>query len=151
MNDLHFEIYIAAKPEVIWKALTEREGVAALYFGSRLTTPLVAGSPYAYEGPDGRGGEGVHVEGEVLACERGQRLVLTHRAGPMWQTGSRVYSSRVAYQLQDVGFATKLSVDHDRWEEGDPGHAHNQTGWAVFLSSVKSYVETGKALPIPVT
>jgi uncharacterized protein YndB with AHSA1/START domain len=149
MNDLHFDIYIAAKPDAVWKALTGNEGVAALYFGSHLVTSFQAGSPYHYVGPDGKGGEVTHVEGEILAAEPGQRLQITHRAGKVWQKGPKAYSSRLTYSMEDLGFATKLSVDHDRWEEGDPGHAHNATGWMIFLSSVKSYVETGKALPLP--
>ena len=148
MNDLHFDIYIAAKPDAVWKALTGREGVAALYFGSRLETTFAPGSTYGYVGPDGKGGETVHVEGEIVACQPGQLLKITHRAGPMWRTGPKVFTSGLAYTLEDLGFATKLSLHHDQFVDGDPGYEHNATGWMVFLSSVKSYVETGKPLAV---
>ncbi|MHB1846408.1 MAG: SRPBCC domain-containing protein [Deltaproteobacteria bacterium] len=149
MNPLHFDIYIAAPPKAVWEALTQPEGVAKLYFGSRLETTFEAGSPYRYVGPDGKGGEVAHVEGEILDCKPGELLQLTHRAGAVWQKGPKVYRSRLAYRIQELGFATKLSVVHDGWEEGDPGHAHNSEGWPLFLSSVKSYLETGKPLPLP--
>jgi hypothetical protein len=100
-------------------------------------------------GPDGKGGEAVHVEGEVLACKRNELLQLSHRAGPMWRKGPKVYTSRITYSLKGMGFATKLSVDHDQWEEGDPGYGTNADGWMLLLSSIKSYVETGKALDLP--
>lgn len=149
MKDLHFDIYIAATPETVWNALTQPEGVAKLYFGSRLETTFEPGSPYRYLGPDGKGNEVAHVEGEVLACKRNELLQVTHRAGPIWQKGPKVYSSRLAYKIEGLGFATKLSIVHDQWQEGDPGHANNAGGWMLFLSSVKSYIETGKPLDLP--
>ena len=91
----------------------------------------------------------MHVEGEVLACVPNEQLAVTHRAGPMWRSGPKVFQSRVTYALQDLGFATKLTVTHEDLEDGDPGYAHNLEGWNVFLSSVKSFVETGKALAVP--
>ena len=99
--------------------------------------------------PDGKGGQVVHVEGEILACKPGELLQLTHRAGAVWRRGPKIFSSRLAYRIHGLGFATKLSVVHDQWEEGDPGHAHNSEGWPLFLSSVKSYLETGKPLTLP--
>ncbi len=149
MHDLHFEIYIAATPQRVWDALTQPASVAQLYFGSRLETSFAPGSPYHYVGPDGKGKEVVHVEGTVVACEPGALLQLTHQAGAVWRTGPKVYRSRIAYALKDLGFATKLAITHDQWEEGDPGHRHNAEGWMLFLSSIKSYIETGKPLALP--
>lgn len=148
-TDLRFEIYIAAEPAVIWEALTGPQGVASLYFGCRLETTFEPGAPYRYVGPDGRGNEVVHVEGTVLACRQGEFLQLTHGAGRIWQKGPKAYLSRLSYTLENVGFGTKLAILHDQWEEGDPGHAHNASGWMIFLSSVKSYVETGRPLAAP--
>ncbi len=149
MNDLRFDIYIAAKPDAVWRALTSPEGVAALYFGSRLETTFAPGATYRYVGADGRGGETVHVEGEILACEPNALFQLTHRAGPIWRKDGRAFTSRVAYRLADLGWATKLTVEHDRWQDGDPAHANVIDGWPIFLSSVKSWVETGRALAMP--
>jgi len=146
MKALHFEIYIAASPDAVWDALTKPEGVAQLYFGSRLETSLEPGSPYRYVGPDGKGNEVVHVEGEVLASKRGELIRLTHQAGAIWQKGPKVFRSRLQYEIKDMGFATLLSITHDRWQKGDPGYASNAGGWMIFLSSVKSYLETGKPL-----
>lgn len=150
MKDLYFEIYIAAKPDAVWNALTKPEGVAKLYFGSRLDTTFLPGTPYRYLGPDGKGNEVEHVEGEILVCRPNELLQITHRAGAIWQKGPKVYSSRLTYKMEDLSFATRLSITHDQWQDGDPGHANNQAGWMIFLSSVKSYVETGKPLPMPI-
>jgi uncharacterized protein YndB with AHSA1/START domain len=148
-NPLHFEIYIKAGAPKVWAALTQSPGVGKLYFGCKLVTTFAKGAPYSYAGDDGAGGVTSHVEGEILACDENKRLALTHRAGPMWRKDGRVFTSRLAYTLDDVGYATKLTIDHDEWEDGDPGYAHNAAGWMVFLSSVKSYVETGEPLAIP--
>lgn len=149
MKTITATLYIAAKPEQIFDALTKAPGVAALLFGSRLESSFAPGAPYAYVGPDGRGGETVHVEGEVLAYEPGKTLVLRHRVGPRWRGAGRVFNSRLAYALDDRGFATRVTVTHDELEDDDPGYAHHREGWAVFLSRLKSYVETGKAFDVP--
>lgn len=145
MNDLHFDILIAAPAARVWEALTGKEGVAALYFGCRLEGPLTPGSGYAYAGPDGKGGEGVHVEGEVLEAVVGERLVLRHRAGPLWQQGEKVFSSRVAYLLAPGEGGTRVTIHHDQWMEGDPGHAHTADGWGQFLKNLKGWLEHGTA------
>ncbi|MGV3623548.1 MAG: SRPBCC domain-containing protein [Archangium sp.] len=149
MNTITATLYIAAKPDAVFDALTKKDGVAALYFGSRLESSFEKGAPYEYIGPDGKGGEVVHVEGEVLAYEPGKRFVVRHRAGPAYQKGPKIFSSRVAYEVKDHGWATQLTVVHDEIEADDPGYEHNKDGWVIFVSSVKSYVETGKALPPP--
>jgi uncharacterized protein YndB with AHSA1/START domain len=144
MKTITATIYIAAKPDAVWSALTQPTGVAALYFGSKLVTTFEPGATYQYVGDDGT----VHVLGEVLEHVPSQRFVITHRAGPKWQPGPKTFQSRLSYAMEDVGFATKLSLVHDQIEDEDPGYAHNVDGWMVFLSSVKSYVETGKALKL---
>jgi uncharacterized protein YndB with AHSA1/START domain len=132
----------------VWRALTGPEGIAALYFGSHLEAPFAEGKPYRYLGP-GPGGDVIsQVEGEVLALKPNALLQLAHRAGPAWRKAGQLHTSRLAYALEDVRFATRLTLTHDRWEEGDPGYEHNRTGWPIFLSSVKSYVETGRALDL---
>jgi hypothetical protein len=71
---------------------------------------------------------------------------------PRWARlarGPKVFASRLTYKLEGLAFATKLSVTHDQWQEGDPGYANNAKGWMIFLSSIKSYVETGKPLDLP--
>lgn len=141
MKTITATIYIAAKPGVVWAALTQPTGVAALYFGSKLVTTFEPGSPYQYVGDDGT----VHVLGEVLEQVPAQRLVMTHRAGPKWQQGPKTFQSRLSYAMEDAGFATRFVMTHDQIEDGDPGYEHNKEGWMVFASSVKSYVETGKA------
>jgi uncharacterized protein YndB with AHSA1/START domain len=150
MKDLYFEIYIAGKPEKVWDALTKPEGVAKLYFGSRLDTTFEPGSAYRYVGPDGKGHDVVHVEGEVVACTVNGLLQLTHRAGAVWQKGPKIFSSRLTYKIEPLGFATKVSIVHDCWEDGDPGYVHNANGWMLFLSSLKSYVETGSPLALSI-
>ncbi len=151
MKSITATLYIASTPEVVFAALTQPPGVAALFFGSRLETSFEPGSPYRYVGPDGNGGEAVHVEGEVLAFERGARWCVRHRAGPAWRTPGRVFESRLTYELRDAGFATQVTVTHDEIEDDDPGYAHNREGWVIFLSRLKSYVETGRAFDVPLS
>ncbi len=141
MKTITATLYIAAKPDAVWAALTRPAGVSALYFGSTLVSSFEPGAPYQYVGADGT----VHVQGEVLEQVPSQKWVLTHRAGPKWQQGPKAFQSRLAYVMEDAGFATKVVITQDQLEDEDPGYAHNKEGWLIFLSSLKSYVETGKA------
>ena len=141
MKTITATLYIAAKPDAVWAALTQPAGVAALYFGSTLITSFEPGATYQYVGDDGT----VHVLGEVLEHVPARRWVITHRAGSKWQQGPKAFQSRLAYVMEDAGFATKVVITQDLLEDEDPGYAHNKEGWLIFLSSLKSYVETGKA------
>ncbi len=143
MKTITATIYIAAKPEAVWSALTQPAGVQALYFGCKLVTTFEPGAPYQYVSDDGT----VHVLGEILEHSPSKRLVITHRSGPKYQ-GPKPFQSRLSYAMEDVGFATKLHLVHDQIEDEDPSYAHNLEGWTVFLSSIKSYVETGKAFKL---
>jgi uncharacterized protein YndB with AHSA1/START domain len=136
------DILVDTAPDDVWDALTGEAGVAALYFGSRLVTTFAAGAPYRYEGDDGNGNVVTHVEGEILACEPRALLSLTHRAGPIWQKGPRVFSSRLTYRLAPEGRATRVTIEQDNFDVDDPGRMHNEKGWPEFLAKLKAHVES---------
>jgi uncharacterized protein YndB with AHSA1/START domain len=142
MNDLRFELDVNAPPTPIFEALTRAPGVARLYFGSRLVSSFAPGAGYQYVGPLEDGSEVVHVEGEVLACEVPSLLRLTHRAGAHWRQGEKVWRSQVEYRLTPkAAGVTTVCVTQSNFEAGDPGYAHNLTGWPEFLGQLRAYVE----------
>ena len=43
---------------------------------------------------------------------------------------------------------TKLTFTNDEWSEGHPAQAATAETWPRVLSSLKSWVETGEAIPM---
>ena len=54
--------------------------------------------------------------------------------------------SRVAFELEPVDDLVKLTVLHDDFEPGSLAATMVQGGWPVFLSSLKTLLETGEPL-----
>jgi len=50
--------------------------------------------------------------------------------------------------FQDEG-KMLLHFRHSQWSENAPSFAHCSMGWAIFLLSLKEFVETGKGRPHP--
>lgn len=136
-----FEIYIKTTPERLWKAITDTEMRRKYTFGAVVTSDWTKGSYY-----EGVGGQSKIFEGENLEVDPPRRLVQSLRA--LW--GEDVKSegtSRVTWEIQQVGDSCLLRVTHDQLREG----ANNQLygGWMMILSGLKTLLETGETLTTP--
>lgn len=149
LNDLKYEVYIGATPEKVWDALISPEGIKKLYSGSTLKSTFETGSPLEYVGPGPDGKEVVHIYGKVLNFEPNKTFRHTCRIGEAWGAQHANFESRVAYELEPVGPCTKLTLIHDQWMERDPAYAGSLKNWPKHLSSLKTYVETGEVLDLP--
>jgi uncharacterized protein YndB with AHSA1/START domain len=144
---IEYTSYIAATPEVVWQAIVGDEGNRAYMFGSVLRSELTVGSGYEYVGPDENGEETVHVYGEVLAIEPGVSLSLSEHPGPGYHENHAELRSRMTWTLSSAGEAvTKLHFVNDEWSPGHPSYSGTVDTWPMTLSSLKSFVETGKPL-----
>jgi uncharacterized protein YndB with AHSA1/START domain len=136
-----FEIYIKTTPELLWKALTDTEMRRKYTFGAVVTSDWTVGSRYEAVG------RGTPIfEGENLEVDPPRRLVQSFQA--LW--GEDVKSegtSRVTYEIQQVGDSCRLLVTHDQLRED----ANNQLygGWPMILSGIKTLLETGELLTTP--
>jgi hypothetical protein len=54
--------------------------------------------------------------------------------------------SRVTFELELFKDQTKLTVTHDEFDEGSKIFGMISKGWPAVLSSMKSYLETGRGL-----
>lgn len=147
-KDLYYEFYIAGTPDQVWQAIVSPEGVSAILWGSRLETTFEVGSDFRYVGPGNAGPETVHVYGKILEYEEGRTLSMTHFPGETYHPGKERYESRMTYKIEPAGPVTKLTFVHDRWDDNDPSYANTPTAWWLVLCSIKTYVETGKPLPM---
>lgn len=58
--------------------------------------------------------------------------------------------SRVTFEIEPLGEVARLIVTHDRLEEGSDMQKRVADGWPRVLSSLKTYLETGRGLPEPI-
>ena len=68
-----YEVYIAATPERVWRALTESEFTKQYYYGNTVESDWKPGSPMVYRNPDGT----ESIECEVIEADPPRRLVHT--------------------------------------------------------------------------
>jgi len=54
--------------------------------------------------------------------------------------------SLVAFDIEQVGQSVKLTVVHDDFEPGSAAATMVRNGWPVFLSSLKTLLQTGEPL-----
>ena len=134
-----YAIYIRARPEAIWQALTDADFTAKFWSGRRCETDWQQGSALTMRAPDGS----VDFAGEVLESDPARRLVYTFDV-----RGSDEPASRVTYELEPIGGTVRLTVTHDRFPPDSAVHRGVAKGWPGILSGLKSLLETGQSLEL---
>lgn len=139
-----YTIYIAARPEKVWQALTSAEFSKKYFSGFAIETDLKVGGAFIARAPDGS----VHTGGEVIECDPPRRLTVTWNVN--WPAlVEKLGPTLVTYEIEPAGDATRLTMlqSHDR-EISDDILSGGRSGWPAILSSLKSLLETGQALTI---
>jgi uncharacterized protein YndB with AHSA1/START domain len=138
-----YEIYIGAPASRVWQGLVDADLTRQYVYGTRFDGRLEKGATYAYLGD----GEFKVVDGEILDVEPGKRLAMSWRAH--WdEATSKDRASRVTYELAAAGpTTTRLKVVHDDFDSETATYKGSVEGWPLMLSSLKTLLESGKALP----
>lgn len=139
-----YTIYIASTPDKVWAALTSAEFSKSYFSGNSVEVELKVGGRFAVRGPDGN----VNINGEVVVSEPPRRLTITW--GDNWQNlVKHLGLTLVTYEIEPVGDVVRLTMQqsHDRPISDDILSGGRQ-GWPAILSSLKSAIETGKAMTI---
>ena len=140
---LKYEIYIAAPAEKVWKALTDGSATKQYFYGCAVQSTFKKAASISYLGD----GDFSLFDGEILDVKPEARLVATFQAH--WdEKVSKDNSSRVAWELTPMGQSTRLTLVHDRFTEETATYKQSASGWNVILSSLKTYIETGKPLQL---
>lgn len=84
--------------------------------------------------------------GDILEFEPLSRLSYQEHPGPSYHANHAELQSRVVFQLETVGECTKLTLINDQFTDNHPSVANAQSSWWMILSSIKTWVETGKTL-----
>lgn len=133
--------YIAATPEKVFQALTE-PAVTRQYWGLENVSDWKPGSPWRHQ--SGNDAKTVRMLGEVVECAPPKRLVITW-AFPA-DAANRAKHTRVAFDIEQIEKMVKLTVTHDELERGSDMERGISEGWPRVLSSLKSFLETGRPL-----
>ena len=136
--------YIRTTPEKLWQALTNAEFTKQYWFGFHPETTWNPGSPWKLIHPDGR----ISDTGEVIECVKPKRIVLKWRNEFMPELKAEG-DTRCVMELEENGEMVKLTISHSMERDNSQFIGRVSGGWPQILSSLKSLLETGKALPRP--
>jgi uncharacterized protein YndB with AHSA1/START domain len=139
--DTVYVTYIATTPEKVWEALTSSAHTVHYFFAMRIESEWRVGSDWALYAPDGKR----NVFGKVIEADRPRRLKLN------WLVeGIDLPACDVTYDIEPDGDVVKLTMTEHHPAPLDPKWLDGgKQGWPMILSGLKTLLETGKPLPIP--
>jgi uncharacterized protein YndB with AHSA1/START domain len=136
-----YVIYIRTTPEKLWDALTQPEFTRAYWSGFWHDTTWQPGASWKLMFPDGR----VADTGEIIEAQKPQRLVIRWRNEFRPELTAEGYSV-CTITLEPRGEQVKLTIVHEIDVPKSKFVEAVSNGWPALLSSLKSLLETGKAL-----
>jgi uncharacterized protein YndB with AHSA1/START domain len=135
--------YIAAPAEKVFEAIIKPE-IARRYWDHENVSDWQPGSSWQHI----RANEArpVDIVGKVVESLPPRRLVITWAAAS--QADQPDSYSRVSFDIEPYDDMVKLTVTHDELEAGSGMDNGIRKGWPVVLSSLKSFLETGRGLDL---
>jgi uncharacterized protein YndB with AHSA1/START domain len=134
--------YIETTPEKLWHALTDGDFTERYWFGVRLQSDWKVGSRFSMM-RDGTENDA----GEVIEYDPPRRLSYTFVNLSEKYRGER--PARATFVLEPYGEVVKLTLTHEDFDEGSKMLPAISKGWPAILSNLKSMLETGRTLEVP--
>lgn len=142
-NAFAYETYINAPKDRVWEALTNAEFTSQYFHATHVESTWEPGAPVNYR--HSAGGDSA-VEGKVIEADPPNKLAITWHV--LYDEKAKTEEpSRVTFSLEETGGQTRLRIVHDRFPENTVLLDSISGGWPWILSSLKSLLETGQALP----
>jgi uncharacterized protein YndB with AHSA1/START domain len=139
--------YIRASADKVWDALTNGE-VTKKYWAHANVSDWSVGSKWEHQRSDGSGV--IDITGKVIESDKPKRLVVSWASPEGASDPNRI--SRVSYDIAPhTETVVKLTVTHSELEAGSQMETGITRGWPLVLSSLKSFLETGEAVPFKPT
>ena len=138
-----YVVYIATTADKLWKAITQGE-IAKQYWMHENVSDWKVGSRWTHVTADEKRQE--RVVGRVLEVMPPKRLVMSW-VDPK-DEADKSQHSRVTFDIEPMNDMVKLIVTHDELVADSSMERGISKGWPLVLSSMKSFLETGKGLDI---
>ena len=136
---LVYAMFIRTTPKKLWEAITEPEFTRQYWGGFTNVSDWKKGSGWQHLNPE----KEAWITGKVLESQAPKRLVWSW-ADPDKPTDI----SRVTFEIEPIEDMTGLKVTHDQLKAGSKMLRGVSWGWPRVLSSLKTFLETGKGLNI---
>lgn len=135
-----YVIYIASTPEKVFEALISEKLTAQYWFGYALRSDWKTGSTFSAC----KDGGPLIEHGVVQEIDPPRRLVYSWL--PRYEAFKDERPSRVTFTLEPFKDQVQLTIVHDDFDDGSKMFESISGGWPRVLSSLKSFLETGKGL-----
>ena len=132
--------YIRSPQQKVWDALTRPESQKLYWFGGHQESSWKKGADWKMFMPQ----HGLTDSGEILEIDPPNRAVIKWRNEFKPELKAEGYSQCV-YQLAQEGELTRLTISHTIEKENAQLIQAVSGGWPRILSSLQSYLETGRA------
>ncbi len=133
-----YVIYIASSPEKVFEALTKPDITEKYWFGFRVAAAGPVGATVTTKSP---GGEDFD-KGVILESDPPRRLAYTWH--PQHDYARHERPSRVTFDIKPFRGQVRLTIVHDEFEPGSKLFNSISQGWPAVLSSLKSFLESGR-------
>lgn len=140
---LVYVTYIASNAEKVFAAITRPE-ISKQYWGHENVSDWEPGSDWAHVRDNAE--HTVNLVGKVIEIAPPHRLVVSW-ANQSQKDDPAAYS-KVTFEIEDYDDMVRLTVTHNDLVAGSGMHTGVSKGWPIVLSSMKSFLETGRGLDI---
>jgi uncharacterized protein YndB with AHSA1/START domain len=138
-----YATYIETTPEKLWAALTTSEFSKRYWWDTSVVSDWKVGSPFSLVLNDK-----ITDVGEILEADPPRRLSYTFRH-ILNEAARNERPSRVTFVLEPHGKLVKLTLTHEDFADNSVILDGVSKGWPAIMSSLKSMLETGQPLIIP--
>ncbi len=139
-NEFVYTTYIRTTPEELWRAITNPEFTRQYWGGHENISDWKKGAKWQHVFDSEKL---IRVTGQVLESVPPKRLVLS------WiDPQDTSDESRVILEIEAVADMVRLNIIHGSFKDGSIMAKKIVVGWPLVLSSLKSFLETGKAIDI---
>ncbi|HEX5669143.1 MAG TPA: SRPBCC domain-containing protein [Chitinophagaceae bacterium] len=143
MENIFHRVGIKAPLQKCYEGLSTIEGIAG-WWTAHASGISEVGKKILVQFFTREGKELGSMDMEVKTLEAGKKVQWTFSSGPDEWIGTDV-----TFELHEEGDYTIVLFRHSKWREEVEFMAHCSMKWAMFLLSLKDFIETGKGRPSP--